>query len=238
MFPFESLKLGKIEYSSKKRILFQCRIDGFSFLGQAKLCPKEKGIIIELFNHSFWERFKYKDKVLKLLEENLLELLRISNQIPSDEYEKINALWKKQILIDTKNEKIITNAKLKTDLNNILNSLNKEYFNNKINAKIEWGKGYHRRTNRSFRFGSYDVKKKRIRINPALKMKFVPYYVLELTVFHEMCHQFNPPTKNKGKWRIHHAEFKKKEREYRFYREALLWEKNHWQDLINLKLRD
>ncbi len=232
MFPFESLKLGKIEYSSRKRTLFQCRKDGFSYLGQAKLCPNEKGITIELFNHSFWERFKNKEEILKLLEENLLELLKTSNQIPSNEYEKISSIWKKQIHIDTDNKKSIPIENSKKNLNNLFDSLNKEYFDNKVEAQIEWGKGYRSGARRSFRFGSYDIKKKRIRINPALKMKIVPHYVLELTVFHEMCHQFVPPIRNNGKWRIHHSGFKKKEREYRFYREALLWEKQHWKELI------
>ncbi len=232
MFQFEALKLGKIEYSSRKRILFQCKKDGFAFLGQAKLCPIEKGIIVELFSESFWERVENKDMVSRLLEENLLKLLETSSKIPPNEYEKISALWEKHNSFKTQTEEISCNKNLEVDLRILFNCLNKEYFNDKVEAQIEWGKGYRRGARRSFRFGSYDIKKKRIRINPALRQEFVPHYVLELTVFHEMCHQFVPPIKNKGKWRFHHPEFKKKEREYRFYREALLWEKQHWKELI------
>jgi hypothetical protein len=232
MFPFEALKLGKIEYSSRKRALFQCKKDGFAFLGQAKLCPIEKGIIVELFNESFWERFRDKEDVLKILEENLLQLLKTSNQIPPNEHENITALWENQKLTIIEIKNIASNENLERDLTSLFNGLNKEYFANKVEAQIEWGKGYRTGARRSFRFGSYDIKKKRIRINPALRKEFVPHYVLELTVFHEMCHQFVPPIRNNGKWRVHHPEFKKKEREYQFYREALLWEKQHWKELI------
>lgn len=232
MFPFDSLKLGKVEYSSRKRTLFQCKKDGFAFLGQAKLCPIEKGISIELFNESFWEQFRNKEEILELLEENLLQLLKTSDQIPSSEYEKITTIWEKQKCINTKTKKITCDENHERDLKSLFNDLNKEYFADKVEAQIEWGKGYRTGARRSFRFGSYDIKKKRIRINPALKKEFVPHYVLELTVFHEMCHQFVPPIRNNGKWRVHHPKFKKKEREYRFYREALLWEKQHWKKLI------
>ena len=220
MFPFETLKLGKIEYFPKKRILFQCKKNGSIFLGQVKLCPIETGIVVELFNKSFWEQTSNKKDVLKLLEENLLKLLETSDKIPADERKKISSIWKRQNHIASETKKIIFDECQEKNLTTLFNCLNDEYFGNKVEAQIEWGKGYRRGSRRSFRFGSYDIKKKRIRINPALKQEFVPHYVLELTVFHEMCHQFVPPIKSKGKWRFHHQEFKKKEREYRFYRAA------------------
>lgn len=229
---FEAIKLGKIEYSSKKRALFQCRKSGFVFLGQALLCPERKGIGVELFNEGFWERFENKQTVLAFLEESLLKLLKDSNQIPPEDFEDVTSIWEKKRDEGLEVNKISENNEIEKKLSELFSSLNKEYFEGKIQAQIEWGKGYRSGARRSFRFGSYDIKKKKIRINPALKKDFVPGYVLEMTVFHEMCHQFAPPIKRNNKWRIHHPEFKKKEREYRFYREALLWEKQHWKKLI------
>jgi hypothetical protein len=229
---FEAIKLGKIEYTSKKKVLFQCRKSGFVFLGQALLCPEKKGIGVELFNEGFWERFENKQMVLDFLEGSLLKLLKASNQIPSEDFENVVSIWEKQRGKGTEGNKVVESEEIEKSLSKLFSLLNNEYFYGKIQAQIEWGKGYRSGARRSFRFGSYDIKKKRIRINPALKKDFVPGYVLELTVFHEMCHQFVPPIRSNGKWRVHHPVFKKKEREYRFYREALLWEKQHWKKLI------
>jgi len=84
----------------------------------------------------------------------------------------------------------------------------------------------------SFRFGSYDPEKKLIRIHPRLQQYFVPLSVLELTVYHEMCHQWAPMKRKKGMWVAHHPQFKRKEREYCFYDEALSWEKKNWKKLM------
>ncbi|MCH8157848.1 MAG: hypothetical protein IID18_08905, partial [Nitrospinae bacterium] len=72
----------------------------------------------------------------------------------------------------------------------------------------------------------------RIRIHPRLQQDFVPRSVLELTLYHEMCHQWAPVKRKKGMWRAHHPEFKKKEREYRLYDEAHAWEKENWKKLL------
>ena len=57
-----------------------------------------------------------------------------------------------------------------------------------------------------------DEFKKVIRVHPRLKQDFVPVHVLELTIYHEMCHQFAPSYKKNGSWQSHHPEFKKKEK--------------------------
>jgi len=84
----------------------------------------------------------------------------------------------------------------------------------------------------SFRFGSYDPEKRLIRIHPRLQQGFVPLSVLELTVHHEMCHQWAPMKRERGMWIAHHLQFKEKEREYRFYDEARSWEKENWKRLM------
>ena len=47
-----------------------------------------------------------------------------------------------------------------------------------------------------------------------------------------MCHQWAPSVKRNGVWRDHHADFKAKEKEYRFYQEARRWEKLNWKKFL------
>ena len=109
---------------------------------------------------------------------------------------------------------------------------NDEYFSNQIQAKIRWGRNIKSRNKSGFRYGSYDEQKKVIRIHPRLKQNFVPICVLELTIYHEMCHQYAPSYKRNGTWQSHHPEFKKKEREYKNFKEARKWEKHNWHRLL------
>jgi len=118
------------------------------------------------------------------------------------------------------------------DLQEIFDRLNAEYFDNKIQAEVGWGRDSKKRNRRAFRFGSYDCFKRLIRIHPRLNQEFVPFLVVELTVYHEMCHQWAPSVKRNGVWRDHHADFKKKEKEYRFYQKARSWEKQNWKKLL------
>ena len=102
----------------------------------------------------------------------------------------------------------------------------------KIQATVKWGRDVKTQNKRGFRYGSYDENKKLIRLHPRLKQEFVPFYVLELTLYHEMCHQFAPSYKKNGLWQSHHPEFKKKEKEYRNFKDARNWEKNNWHKLL------
>ena len=118
------------------------------------------------------------------------------------------------------------------DINSIFDRLNDEYFNGKIKATVKWGRDVKTKNKTGFRYGSYDENKKLIRVHPRLKQDFVPVHVLELTIYHEMCHQFAPSYKKNGSWQSHHPEFKKKEKEYKNFKEARNWEKNNWHKLL------
>ena len=69
-------------------------------------------------------------------------------------------------------------------------------------------------------------------MHPRLKQSLVPIYVLEFTLYHEMCHQFAPSYKRNGSWQSHHSEFRKKEKEYKNFKDARNWEKNNWHKLL------
>ncbi len=118
------------------------------------------------------------------------------------------------------------------DLQEMFDRLNREYFEDKIQAEVGWGRDSKKKNRSAFRFGSYDRAKQLIRIHPRLNQEFVPHAVVELTVYHEMCHQWAPSVKRNGVWRDHHADFKKKEKEYRFYQEARSWEKQNWKKFL------
>ena len=97
---------------------------------------------------------------------------------------------------------------------------------------IRWGRDVKTQNKSGFRYGSYDENKKLIRLHPRLKQSLVPIYVLEFTLYHEMCHQFAPSYKRNGSWQSHHPEFKKKEKEYKNFKDARNWEKNNWHKLL------
>jgi len=108
------------------------------------------------------------------------------------------------------------------NLEDIFNNLNKLYFNNRVEAKITWGKSYKKTPVKKRVLGSYDIKNNIIRINPILDSEKVPPFYIDFVVYHEMLHAF---LKNKnGRW--HCSEFKLLEQNYDFYEEAVKWEKN------------
>ena len=232
---------GSIVFSTSREItentqvysrLFRCRKNKFDFIGQIKIDLQEIAANVEVFNTNY---FNYFDTPLKnvtlVLENTLFTKLLSEKNLPERLREAILSLLnkkdakKKSSTLDFINDR-------KVNLKEIFDKLNTEYFESKIKASIEWGKKVNKKNLTSFRFGSYDPEKKLIRIHPRLQQYFVPLSVLELTVYHEMCHQWAPMKRKKGTWVAHHPQFKRKEREYRFYDEAHSWEKENWKKLM------
>ena len=232
---------GSIVFSTSREItentqvysrLFRCRKNKFDFIGQIKINLQEIAANVEVFNTNY---FNYFDTPLKnvtlVLENTLFTKLLSEKNLPERLREAILSLLnkkgaeKKSSTLDFINDR-------KVNLKEIFDKLNTEYFESKITASIEWGKKVNKKNLTSFRFGSYDPEKKLIRIHPRLQQYFVPLSVLELTVYHEMCHQWAPMKRKKGMWVAHHPQFKRKEREYCFYDEALSWEKKNWKKLM------
>ncbi|PKA14749.1 SprT-like domain-containing protein [Leptospira haakeii] len=106
------------------------------------------------------------------------------------------------------------------DLKLILDKISSLYFP-KIDTKIlsiGWADRLGRR-----RLGSYEKRNMNIRISPILDHKEVPIYVLEHVVHHEILHHILPSRIKNGHNSIHSPEFKRKEKEYVRYREAINW---------------
>ena len=232
---------GSIVFSTSREItentqvysrLFRCRKNKFDFIGQIKINLQEIVANVEVFNTNYFDCFDTPLKNVTLVLENTLFTKLLSEKnLPERLREAILSLLnkkdakKKSSTLDFINDR-------KVNLKEIFDKLNTEYFGSKVKASIEWGKKVNKKNLASFRFGSYDPERRLIRIHPRLQQDFVPRSVLELTMYHEMCHQWAPMKRKKGMWVAHHPQFKEKEREYRFYKEARSWEKENWKKLM------
>jgi hypothetical protein len=113
------------------------------------------------------------------------------------------------------------------DLEAIYDDLNQHYFINRVQAHITWSRRPPQRKRRSIRFGSYQERERLIRIHCLLDQAFVPRYVVENVVFHEMLHQLIPRQYMNGRWSIHPPEFRCQERRFLYYQQAEQWQRQH-----------
>jgi hypothetical protein len=109
------------------------------------------------------------------------------------------------------------------DLDMILADLRAQYFPDCAAVTICWGRWSGRTRTRSMRFGAYLPVDKLIRIHPALDQAFVPRLFVEFIVYHELLHHVIPPVRVKGRNQIHSAAFRRREREFPAYAEAMAW---------------
>ena len=211
--------------------MFTLKKNGMDYVGQVRVRPGSPAVRIEVFNESYFEEFDQSEAaVLDNLAEKVLGRLLKDKELPEAVKTPILEYIEDQEPVSE--EEIVPIAVDERDLDEIFERMNQEYFNDKVQAKIMWGRDVKSRNKSGFRYGSYDEGKKLIRIHPRLKQDFVPQSVLELTVYHEMCHQFVPSYKKNGTWQSHHPEFKKKEREFKDFKDARNWEKHNWHRLL------
>lgn len=114
------------------------------------------------------------------------------------------------------------------DLMAIYNLLNQSYFENKLELKITWFGSAKREARRHRKLGLYCFNDKLIKIHRLLDQPHFPPYFISYVVYHEMLHSVCPPIKAKrGRYRIHHCDFKKKEMEFAEYAIAKRWEEEN-----------
>ncbi len=114
------------------------------------------------------------------------------------------------------------------DLKEIYKHLNAEHFAGTVKMPITWGRPYRGLRRSSIRFGCVEPETGTIRINPALDRAFVPQFFVEYIVFHEMLHcQVESRRTPSGRMMSHHAEFRRREREFPGYFKALKWQKEN-----------
>jgi len=118
------------------------------------------------------------------------------------------------------------------DLAAIYHDLNQRYFVNRVQAQITWSRRPPQRQRTSIRFGSYQERDRLIRIHCLLDQSFVPRYVVENVVFHEMLHQLIPRQYINGRWSVHPPEFRRQERRFLYYQQAEQWQRQHLDRLL------
>jgi len=232
---FGTLSLGKCRLDAGDPAalsrMFTLKKNGMDYVGQVRVRPGSPAVRIEVFNESYFEDFDQSEAaVLSNLTTKVLGRLLKDKKLPEAVKTPILEYIEDQEPVSE--EEIVPIAVDERDLDKIFERLNQEYFDDKVQAKIMWGRDVKSRNKSGFRYGSYDEGKKLIRIHPRLKQDFVPQCVLELTVYHEMCHQFVPSYKKNGTWQSHHPEFKRKEREFKGFKDARNWEKHNWHRLL------
>lgn len=234
-----ALSFGKgMEKSGPARVLtmvFRCRKKGIDYMGQIRVEKEKPEFKVEIFNENYFSHFEAgKNEVLDSLETIILRRLVGQGEIPPGYEPLIRSFLEEKVRpsFPVASEEGRERNGSGSDLQEIFDRLNMEYFAGGIQAVVGWGRDSQTPNRSAIRFGSYDIAKKMIRIHPRLNQDFVPHYVLELTVYHEMCHQWAPSHKKNGTWRDHHPDFKKKEKEYRFFQEARRWEKQNWKKLL------
>lgn len=110
----------------------------------------------------------------------------------------------------------------------LFDRLNHEQFSGRCTAAITWGRAStHTGRRRSVTLGSYNSALNLIRIHPCLDQAFVPEYVVQGVVHHEMLHEIMGTEERAGRRRIHPPEFVALERMYPDYGRCVAWEQRH-----------
>jgi predicted metal-dependent hydrolase len=112
------------------------------------------------------------------------------------------------------------------NLKEIFDALNSEYFEGKITASITWRRG-NKQAVKKRTLGSYSRHTNTIFINSVLDRENVPYYFIRYVVYHEMLHSVMEEKMNNGRRSVHTSEFRKRERLFKDYEKAALWEKRN-----------
>ena len=103
----------------------------------------------------------------------------------------------------------------------------RRYFGGELDVHVTWGRAPSRRRKRrrnpSVRLGTYTDRDRVVRIHRCLDRGFVPRYVVESVVYHEMLHAAVPPVTRNGRRRIHTPEFRRRERLFPDYERAERW---------------
>lgn len=92
--------------------------------------------------------------------------------------------------------------------------------------RIGWGRRTRRR-GRSIRLGSYDPELHLIRVHPRLDREFVPRYVVEFLIYHELCHAWLGRLHGPAAALCHDSRFRELERSHPDYKRVVEWEREN-----------
>jgi hypothetical protein len=118
------------------------------------------------------------------------------------------------------------------DLESLLEIVQAEHFPD-ISAAISWSRSTSAPRRRTIRLGSWDQRRGLIRIHPALDQPWVPAWVIETIIHHELAHAAAPPRPGGGRRRhVHHAEFRELERQHPRAGDTERWIARHLPKLL------
>lgn len=127
------------------------------------------------------------------------------------------------------------------DLSILAAEINQRYFDGELTAAITWGRRRPQRRQRrrrrrsarvSIQLGSYRADQDLVRIHPALDQPWVPHYVVESIVHHELLHAALPAVVENGRRRVHTPEFRRREARYPHLAEARAWIRENLMRLV------
>ncbi|MDP8223629.1 MAG: hypothetical protein P9L99_09740 [Candidatus Lernaella stagnicola] len=110
------------------------------------------------------------------------------------------------------------------DLLAVFTRVNEKHFKRQCDAKITWGRQAPRRRNRrGIQLGSYDPQTNIIRVHRTLDAPWVPQYVIEHLVYHEMLHWLFRPRDGGNRRIIHSKAFKDAEAAHPGFERCQTW---------------
>ena len=90
------------------------------------------------------------------------------------------------------------------DLRFFFDKINAKHFKRACDAQITWGKASGQRKRQVVQLGSYDMETNIIRMHRVLDQKWVPAFVMEMLIYHEMLHWLFRP-RRMGARRVLHS---------------------------------
>lgn len=107
------------------------------------------------------------------------------------------------------------------DLQKSYDALNAQYFEGKLDLKISWFGSPDFIPRNRIVFGTFTPHTKIIKIHRLLDQAHITEPFISFIIYHEMLHHVLPPLLGKrGRRKIHHPAFKRKEREFQEYASA------------------
>ncbi len=120
------------------------------------------------------------------------------------------------------------------DLCELFDGLNRKHFKRQCDARVTWGKAAgKRKKTRGIQLGSYDPEANLIRLNRALDHGWVPRYVIDSMLYHEMLHWLFRPRAAGARRVVHGKAFREAERAHPYFEKSQAWVAKNLDRLLN-----
>lgn len=114
------------------------------------------------------------------------------------------------------------------DLKLLYDALNQQYFGGELNISLTWFGSWGRKNKSRITFGQFYDHLRLIKIHRILDDPFFPEFFVQFIMYHEMVHAVVPGhVDDRGRYCAHGKAFKERERQFRHYEEAIMWEKKN-----------